>query len=250
LECVVSLTITARFLSILLQAVPVSLNIQITIALTIVRSTNIDTAVVYSTPAINPFYSAPIVFEGWPDRPPQSFQNQTDVKVPTSLAYSHENDTDQLPTAWGFGVNAVVQGAEPGSVQEYFKTRLQPDEKNIGLGSTDRCAKQLIKDHLRSLHDCIRSSFPGKIHEQAWGDAKILFVFIFPAIWTPETVKLFRSIAASAGFETPDGNHYVEARLSEPAAAAVHTVKSGMEGIKVSVWRLFRQEVAPEKLCV
>ena len=148
------------------------------------------------------------------------------------------NDGSQLSLAWGFGVNTVSEDVGTVLVHEFFKTRLQSDGADTSSHGERPSTKELIEDYLRCLHDCVRSSFPQSLFEGEWDKTKICFVFSFPAIWTPDTIRVFKGLAASAGFATPDGNHFVEARLTESAAAAIHTVNAGINEFKVSRWHL------------
>lgn len=174
-------------------------------------------------------FSEPRLFQDWPY---QSLA-PTEIKAPTVLVYAPTAWNGRSLTAWGFLANSEAT-AHAGITVAHFKTLLQLEQGNPAIGTQEQPVEQAITDYLGCLHSCIQAYFTPTQLGKAWHKAIVEFRLSIPAGWGADTVHRFKELAASAGFETPDGNHTIGTLLTESAAASIHAVKEGSSGIQVS----------------
>lgn len=168
-------------------------------------------------------FSEPRVFIDWPGLP----HGLTGAKAPTILSYAPTAWNEQPLAAWGFEAASSVTMA-------YFKTLLQPDQNQPAISTQEQRVDRAITDYLGCLHSCIQTYFTPTQLGTTWQKAIIEFRFSVPAGWEANTVNRFVRHAASAGFQTSDGNHTIGTILTESAAAAIFAIKEGLAGIRVS----------------
>jgi hypothetical protein len=147
----------------------------------------------------------------WPGQPSirQSF------KVPTIVAYPADPGS-YAPVLWGYEAerppsNAYVQ-------VRAFKPFLDPAAAHEFTGPVGKSLADVVKDFLQGVYDHLIRELRGQGLSTDLYDYHVLFTV--PAPFDTATVEAFKRIVNSTGWS----GHNVRMELTEPEAAALHTL--------------------------
>ncbi|RPB07623.1 actin-like ATPase domain-containing protein [Morchella conica CCBAS932] len=130
-------------------------------------------------------------------------------KVPTVLRYmSGSRDYE-----WGFVADKAGFGRSI-----LFKTSLGSGEAHTYPDMAGKTAHGMISDFLNAVYDHIRK----RLEEESLDKLKMEFSFTVPATYSDPVVEEFRNIILKTSFH----QHRFNVTLTEPEAAAIHTLYS------------------------
>ncbi|KAH8898753.1 hypothetical protein GQ53DRAFT_710631 [Thozetella sp. PMI_491] len=189
----------------------------------------IDLGTTYTgTIATNSLQTPIHILQNWP-----GCSTRNEQKVPTCLVYNQ--DKDRTLSSWGF---LCEEDDGPGKQRfEFFKIFL--DSKTLqgahrqgipSVPATSADAQQLVRDYLEQIYFHVKDTVEkhtGAIGSMGgWGNLAVEFIFSVPTTWRSlESINLFKSTIASAGFGTESPRHSATIELTESEAAAVATIK-------------------------
>jgi hypothetical protein len=166
------------------------------------------------------------IINDWPEH------SGTVWKVPTKIAYAHENTGEIDVDEWGYSV--------PSGTKSYTWTKLLLDRDAEGsvhddpalndlFGAglmrlpSDRSAKDVCRDYLKGLNAYVTQVIERRVTPEMLEISPIECWITVPAIWSDKARAATVEAAKSAGFAArPQDNVYV---IPEPQAAALAALK-------------------------
>jgi hypothetical protein len=158
-------------------------------------------------------------------------QNDIQEKVPTRIAYAHENNFRN--DRWGYDVKAGMKSAQ------WFKLLLDDNTRasdfddpqlEQSIGTTlmrlpeGKVAQEVASDFLSMLYNHTIVSLEDLIGETALEQTAIIFSITTPATWSLAARHATRTAAENAGFGSRDRDEVI--LTDEPEAAAISALKS------------------------
>lgn len=140
-------------------------------------------------------------------------------KVPTVLRY----DSGSSEPEWGFVAEKAGYGRSI-----LFKTAL-----GTGDDFPDKSGKsayEMIEDYLNAVYGQIIES----LTKEGFGRLEMEFSFTVPATYTDPVVEEFKNIISQTSFN----DHKFNVTLTEPEAAAIHTLYNRREEDFVVSWKI------------
>jgi hypothetical protein len=147
----------------------------------------------------------------WPGQPPirQSF------KVPTIVAYPVDPGS-LAPVLWGYEAERLANNAY---VQvRVFKPFLDPAVTSEFIGPAGKLLAEVVRDFLQGVYEHLVRELRSQGLSTDLYDYHVLFTV--PAPFDAGTVEAFKRIVNSTGWS----RHNVRMELTEPEAAALHTL--------------------------
>lgn len=149
----------------------------------------------------------------WPGQPAirQSF------KVPTMVAYPTGMNAHS-PVLWGYQAERPPTDAY--TQVRAFKPFLSPDTPQEFEGAPGKTLFDAVRDFLQGVYDHLVRELRGQGLSATLYDYLVLFTV--PATFNNATVEAFKRIVKATGW----GDHSIQVELTEPEAAALHTLRT------------------------
>ncbi|KAI5782093.1 hypothetical protein DFH27DRAFT_637650 [Peziza echinospora] len=182
----------------------------------------VDFATTYSGIAYLPLddlHSEPTQLSNWPGKP----LHHTSYKVPTVLAYPSD---PTLPYLWGYSAEKPPFPAAPNSPPityhkaKAFKAFLRPEYTSSYHGPPGKSLPDIVSDFLQSLYEHLIYTLSGQgLGPERW---RYRVMFTVPAPFSTSATEALRRCVENTGW----AEHEVLVELTEPEAAALHTIRT------------------------